>query len=153
MIYQANDTGFHALAHTSARVASFTEAVNDLVYDVLIAKVRARLANVSAMHVWGAEQEENAFDLPSFSSYASPYISSIGEYLLTLPQQLEPLIMGSANGLSTDNGEGNTDEDQLFATEWMFKVYHSYSIINLALLIDMNHCSELITLLCVHVKC
>ena len=125
-INQAKDTGFHALAHTSARVTSFIETVNDLVYDVLIAKVRARLVNVSVMHVWGAEQEENAFDLPSFSSYASPYVTSIGEYLLTLPQQLEPLIMGGGSGLPTDTGDGNTDEDQLFATEWMFKVSDLY---------------------------
>lgn len=123
LLEQAKDTGFHALAHTSARVASFIEAVNDLVYDVLIAKVRARLVNVALMHVWGAEEEENAFDLPSFSSYASPHVTSIGEYLLTLPQQLEPVMLGGgASGLAADTVDENTDEAQFFATEWMFKV-------------------------------
>eukprot|EP00250_Pteridium_aquilinum_P011176 c19884_g1_i1 orf=304-2817(-) len=116
LLEQAKDTGFHALAHTSGRVASFSDSVNDLVYDVLIAKVRARLVNVGTMPVWGAEKEENAFDLPSFSAYASPHVTSMGEYLLTLPQQLEPVMMGGGTG------EDNVDDTQFFATEWMFKV-------------------------------
>lgn len=123
LLEQAKDTGFHALAHTSARVASFIEAVNELVYDVLIAKVRSRLIGVAQMNAWGAEEEENAFDLPSFSSYASPYITSIGEYLLTLPQQLEPVMMGGGgSGLMADSLDENAEAAQVFATEWMFKV-------------------------------
>lgn len=123
LLEQAKDTGFHALAHTSARVASFNEAVNELVYDVLIAKVRSKFLDVAQMTVWGAEEEENAFDLPNFSAYASPYITSIGEYLLTLPQQLEPVMMGGGgSGLITDTTDENTEETQFFATEWMFKV-------------------------------
>lgn len=48
------------------------------------------------MPEWGAKEEVNAFDLPSFSAYPLPYITSIGEYLLTLPQQLEPLAVAAA---------------------------------------------------------
>lgn len=123
LLEQAKDTGFHALAHTSGLVVSFSDSVNDLVYDVLIAKVRARLVNVALMPVWGAEKEENVFDLPSFSAYASPHVTSIGEYLLTLPQQLEPVMMGGGvSGITSDAGEDNVDDAQFFATEWMFKV-------------------------------
>ncbi|MCO5569270.1 hypothetical protein L7F22_022982 [Adiantum nelumboides] len=121
LLEQANDMGFHGLAHTSGRIAMFTDLVNDLVYDVLIAKVRARLNNMAFLSVWGAEKEENAFDLPSFSAYASPHVTSMGEYLLTLPQQLEPVMMGG-DGQTLDTGGDNAYDSQFFATEWMFKV-------------------------------
>lgn len=123
LLEQVNDTGFHALAHTCGRVVLFNDLVNDLVYDVLIAKVRARLNSVALLPVWGAEKEENAFDLPSFSAYASPHVTSMGEYLLTLPQQLEPVMMGgSGSGQALDTGDDNVEDSQIFATEWMFKV-------------------------------
>eukprot|EP00249_Psilotum_nudum_P015430 c25323_g1_i1 orf=411-2639(+) len=122
LLEQTKDPRFHALAHTSQRLGAFIEAVNDLVYDVLIAKVRSRLADVAHLPIWGAEEEENVFDLPNFSAYASTYISSIGEYLLTLPQQLEPLVVGEVSGVNGDVGEESAEEGQFFATEWMFKV-------------------------------
>lgn len=89
------------------------EEVNDLVYEVLISKVRSKLTDVARMPVWSAEEEDNSFDLPSFSAYPLPYVTSIGEYLFTLPQQLEPLASGTA--------DENADEAQY--TEWMFKVF------------------------------
>jgi hypothetical protein len=46
-------------------------------------------------------------------------VTSVGEYLLTLPQQLEPL----AEGIS--GNEAGNDEAQFFATEWIFKVMNA----------------------------
>lgn len=116
LLDQSKDPRFHALPLASQRVAAFAEAVNELVYDVLISKVRQRLSEVSRMPIWSAAEEQNAFRLPTFSAYPQPYVTSVGEYLLTLPQQLEPL----AEGIS--NSDANNDEAQFFATEWMFKV-------------------------------
>lgn len=115
---QAKDPQFHALPHTSQRVAAFTDAVNDLVYEVLMSKVRAKLADMAREAVWNQQEEQNLFSLPNFSAYASEYITSIGEYLLTLPQQLLPLA-GSGNPEGVEEG---SDDAQYFATEWMFKV-------------------------------
>lgn len=115
---QAKDPRFHALPHTSQRVGAFTEAVNELVYEVLMSKVRTKLTDVARLPVWNQEEEENLFELPSFSAYPLPYVMSIGEYLLTLPQQLLPV---AGDGGPTDGVEGS-DEAQYFATEWMFKV-------------------------------
>uniref|UniRef100_A0A803M3Y9 Conserved oligomeric Golgi complex subunit 7 n=1 Tax=Chenopodium quinoa TaxID=63459 RepID=A0A803M3Y9_CHEQI len=112
----SKDPRFHALPLASQRVATFAETVNELVYDVLISKVRQRLSDVSRMPIWASAEETSAFPLPSFSSYPQSYITSIGEYLLTLPQQLEPLV----EGISSD--DANADDAQFFATEWMFKV-------------------------------
>ncbi|TYH40308.1 hypothetical protein ES332_D12G238300v1 [Gossypium tomentosum] len=116
LLDQSKDPRFHALPLASQRVAAFAEAVNELVYDVLISKVRQRLSEVSHMPIWSAAEEQSAFRLPTFSAYPQPYVTSVGEYLLTLPQQLEPL----AEGIS--NSDANNDEAQFFATEWMFKV-------------------------------
>ncbi|MCL7046287.1 hypothetical protein MKW94_027037 [Papaver nudicaule] len=115
LLDQSKDPRFHALPLASQRVTAFADTVNELVYDVLISKVRQRLSDVARLPIWSAVEEQSAFNLPSFSAYPQSYVTRVGEYLLTLPQQLEPL----AEGISSD---GNTDEAQFFATEWMFKV-------------------------------
>ncbi|KAL3694263.1 hypothetical protein R1sor_007914 [Riccia sorocarpa] len=123
LLEQAQDPRFHTLPQAAQRIAAFTEAVNELVYEVLISKVRLKLADLSRLPVWSAEEEDNAFDLPNFSAYPLPYVTSIGEYLFTLPQQLEPVAGGvGGSGIGADGGEENVDESQFLATEWMFKV-------------------------------
>jgi hypothetical protein len=118
LLEQVKDPQFHALPHTSQRVAAFTEAVNELVYEVLMSKVRTKIADMAREAVWNEQEKENPFGLPMFSAYASEYVTSIGEYLLTLPQQLLPL----ATGGSTEGVDDGSDDAQFFATEWMFKV-------------------------------
>ncbi|KAL2633454.1 hypothetical protein R1flu_004933 [Riccia fluitans] len=123
LLEQAQDPRFHTLPQAAQRIAAFSEAVNELVYEVLISKVRLKLAEVSRLPVWCAEEEDNAFDLPNFSAYPLHYVTSIGEYLFTLPQQLEPVAGGAGgSGIVADGGEENVDEAQFLATEWMFKV-------------------------------
>lgn len=117
LLEQSKDPRFHALPLASQRVAAFADTVNELVYDILISKVRQRLGEVSRLPIWSSVEEQTAFALPNFSSYPQAYVTSVGEYLLTLPQQLEPL----AEGIST-NGDANNEDAQFFATEWMFKV-------------------------------
>ncbi|MQM09770.1 hypothetical protein Taro_042646 [Colocasia esculenta] len=116
LLEQSKDPRFHALPLASQRVAAFADTVNELVYDVLISKVRQRLNDVARLPIWASVEEQSAHPLPTFSAYPQAYVTSIGEYLLTLPQQLEPL----AEGISS--GEPGAEEAQLFATEWMFKV-------------------------------
>uniref|UniRef100_A0A803NV62 Conserved oligomeric Golgi complex subunit 7 n=1 Tax=Cannabis sativa TaxID=3483 RepID=A0A803NV62_CANSA len=116
LLNQSKDPRFHTLQLASQRVTTFADTVNELVYDVLISKVRQRLSDVSRLPIWSSVEEQSAFPLPSFSAYPQAYVTSVGEYLLTLPQQLEPL----AEGISSN--DANNDEAQFFATEWMFKV-------------------------------
>ncbi|KAL6541740.1 Golgi transport complex subunit 7 [Orobanche gracilis] len=113
---RSKDPRFHALPMASQRVAAFTEAVNELVYDVLILKVRQHFSDLSRLPIWSSVEEPSAHPVPSFSAYPQSYVTIVGEYLLTLPQQLEPL----AEGIS--NSDANAEEAQFFATEWMFKV-------------------------------
>ncbi|KAK4385128.1 Conserved oligomeric Golgi complex subunit [Sesamum angolense] len=116
LLEQSKDPRFHALPLASQRVAAFAEAVNELVYDVLILKVRQHFSDLSRLPIWSSVEEPSAFPVPSFSAYPQSYVTNVGEYLLTLPQQLEPL----AEGIS--NSDANAEEAQFFATEWMFKV-------------------------------
>jgi hypothetical protein len=116
LLEQSKDARFHALPVASQRVGTFAETVNELVYDVLISKVRHRFNEVSRLTIWSSVEEQTAYNLPSFSAYPQSYVTSVGEYLLTLPQQLEPLV----GGISPN--DDNVDDAQFFATEWMFKV-------------------------------
>ncbi|XP_066371821.1 conserved oligomeric Golgi complex subunit 7-like [Miscanthus floridulus] len=116
VLEQSKDPRFHALPFTSQRVAAFSDTVNELVYDVLISKVRQRLSEVARLPIWSSVEEQGGLPLPNFSAYPQAYVTSVGEYLLTLPQQLEPL----AEGIS--GNEAGNDEAQFFATEWIFKV-------------------------------
>ncbi|PWA56098.1 Conserved oligomeric Golgi complex subunit 7 [Artemisia annua] len=116
LLEQSKDPRFHALPVASQRVSAFVDTVNELVYDVLVSKVRKQLNGVSNLPIWSAIEEQTAFHLPSFSAYPQSYVTTVGEYLLTLPQQLEPLAE------SISNNDANAEEAQFFATEWMFKV-------------------------------
>lgn len=116
LLEQSKDPRFHALPLASQRVAAFAEAVNELVYDVLVLKVRQQYNDLSRLPVWTSVEEPSAFRVPSFSAYPQSYVTNVGEYLLTLPQQLDPLAE------SISNSDANTEEAQFFATEWMFKV-------------------------------
>lgn len=136
LLEQSKDPRFHALPVASQRVAAFADTVNELVYDVLISKVRQRLSDVSRLPIWSAVEEQSAFNLPSFSAYPQSYVTSVGEYLLTLPQQLEPLAEGIS---STD---ANTDEAQFFATEWMFKVAEGATALYTEQLRGINHVTD-----------
>eukprot|EP00850_Spirogloea_muscicola_P009387 SM000052S17779 [mRNA] locus=s52:718780:723671:+ [translate_table: standard] len=119
LLEQSADPRFHALPRTAQRLQALQESVSDLVYDVLMSKIRLHLTDLWKLPTWTAEEEDNAFELPSFSAYRLPYVTAIGEYLLTLPQQLEPLTSTSEGG----QGEGEAEDGQgFFATEWMFKV-------------------------------
>lgn len=135
-VMQSKDPRFHALPLASQRVAAFADTVNELVYDVLISKVRQRLSDVSRLPIWSSVEEQSVYHLPTFSASPQSYVTNVGEYLLTLPQQLEPLAEGIANS------DANNEEAQFFATEWMFKVPIS-KVLHSSLLAHL-HCFNLI---------
>ncbi|XP_004238762.1 conserved oligomeric Golgi complex subunit 7 [Solanum lycopersicum] len=116
LLEQSKDPRFHALPVASQRVTAFSDAVNELVYDVLISKIRQQFNDLSRLPIWSSVEEHSLRPLPTFSSYPQSYVTGVGEYLLTLPQQLEPLVE------NISNSDPNADEAQYFATEWMFKV-------------------------------
>ncbi|KAK7263956.1 hypothetical protein RJT34_31556 [Clitoria ternatea] len=60
----------------SQRVAAFADTVNELVYDVLISKVR-NLGDVSRLSIWSSVEEQGASPLLTFSAYPQSYVTSV----------------------------------------------------------------------------
>ncbi|KAJ3672639.1 hypothetical protein LUZ60_007360 [Juncus effusus] len=139
LLEQSKDARFHALPLTSQRVAQFSDTVTDLVYTVLISKVKSRLADVARMPVWSSTEDPTERPMPSFSAYPQSYVTSVGEYLLTLPQQLEPLAESVGGGPGP--GENN-EEAQIFATEWMTKVTEGATTLFMEQLRQIHHITD-----------
>ncbi|KAM0889953.1 hypothetical protein ACQ4PT_027356 [Festuca glaucescens] len=90
----SKDLRFHVLPVTSQRVAAFSEMVKELVYYVLMSRVRQSLSDIALLPIWSSMEEQGG---PCFSAYPQVYVTSVGDYLLTL-HCLEPLNVGRAEG-------------------------------------------------------
>ncbi|RUS32108.1 Golgi complex component 7-domain-containing protein [Jimgerdemannia flammicorona] len=88
------------LSSASLALTGFTRACQRFVFDTVHVPIVRHLTGVAAMNaVWtaddtsslGGRQGRSPFNLeiPQFSLSPSPYITSVGEQLLTLPQQFE----------------------------------------------------------------
>ncbi|KAL5483724.1 hypothetical protein EMCRGX_G020132 [Ephydatia muelleri] len=94
------------LASVTRRVQLLNEKVQMFAFDTLFSRMRKKLSSVPLMKVW-AEGMTSPLesprpivdDLPSFSLSPLSYITEVGDYLLTLPQQLEPFSSQDNPGL------------------------------------------------------
>lgn len=123
------------LPMVAARAAAFEKAADALVYDVLASRVHRHLDGYAKLSVWEATHMSgeagaagNSFDLPTFSAYPQACATAVGEYLLTLPQQFEPLlgIGPSSPGAPNVGGDavdsGGAADDTRLASEWVVRV-------------------------------
>ena len=85
------DVRFGPLARGVPRCADFEDCARDFVLDVLLSKVRAEFRGVARRAEWSTSAESSDFDLPTFSAYPQGYVTTAGEYLLSLPQHLESI--------------------------------------------------------------
>lgn len=94
------------LASITRRVQLLNEKVQMFAFDTLFSRMRNKLSSIPHMKVW-AEGVTSSLesprpiidDLPSFSLSPLPYITEVGDYLLTLPQRLEPFSSQDNPGL------------------------------------------------------
>lgn len=114
LLEQIHDQRYNALPTSTQRAASLQQTVHALVYDALIYRVSDQLSNVSKLSTWAEESGDNAFNLPSFSAYPMGYASAVGEYLMTLPQQLEAWMGGEE--------EEEADGADAIDAEWLDRV-------------------------------
>lgn len=76
----------------------YINALQNFVYSLLFLPISASLSSFASFSMWSEKTStsifSNAFalNLPTFSTQPSEYINKIGEYLLTLINQLEPLL-------------------------------------------------------------
>jgi len=85
------DVRFGPLARGVPRCADFEDCARDFVLDVLLSKVRAEFRGLAKRAEWSTSAESSDFDLPTFSAYPQGYVTTAGEYLLSLPQHLESI--------------------------------------------------------------
>lgn len=90
---------------------SLNERVHTFAFDVIFIQIRQQLAQTPKLQVWSAKSPESGAalsdELPTFSLSPLGYITHIGDYLLTLPQQLEPFITQDNPGLAAAMKAGN----------------------------------------------
>lgn len=89
---------------------AFCEHVNQVVYNTLVAPTVSQLQGAAALPQWRQPDPEG--HIPSFNAYPLPHVTVVGEYLMTLPQQLEVLM--------TEESEEAADDDT--AAAWLDKV-------------------------------
>ncbi|XP_013416401.1 conserved oligomeric Golgi complex subunit 7 [Lingula anatina] len=61
-------------------------------FDIVFAQIKEHLQEVSTMEIWTSASAGGALtaDLPTFSLSPQEYITQVGQYLMTIPQHLEP---------------------------------------------------------------
>ena len=110
----------------SARAAAFDKAADVLVYDVLSSRVRRHLEDYAHLPVWDAPAEPSGgagFEMPTFSAYPQACVTAVGEYLLMLPQQFEPLLgAGPSSPVGAPASSGGDVDDTRLASEWVARV-------------------------------
>eukprot|EP00762_Andalucia_godoyi_P004625 ANDGO_03612.mRNA.1 Conserved oligomeric Golgi complex subunit 7 len=73
-------------------------ALNKAILECMIAPVRVFTESYSSSPLWIAQPEESPYELPTFAPPPSDQITVVGDYLLSLPEQVESL--GAAEGVS-----------------------------------------------------
>ncbi|XP_030837480.1 conserved oligomeric Golgi complex subunit 7 [Strongylocentrotus purpuratus] len=83
------DDGSSLLQEPLEAMSKITEHAHKLAFGIVFFQLQLQLSQVSQMEVWTDEGGMLSADLPTFSLSPQEYITKIGQYLMTLPQQLE----------------------------------------------------------------
>lgn len=72
-----------------------SEEVHRFSFDIVFAQLKGYLTDLAHMEIWMSKSAGGALtsDLPTFSLSPQEYITKIGQYMMTLPQHLEPFTM------------------------------------------------------------
>lgn len=83
------------LEDTKRELCKLSEDVHKFSFDIVFGTLRGYLADVSNMEIWTSKSAGGALtsDLPIFSLSPQEYITKVGQFLMTLPQHLEPFTM------------------------------------------------------------
>lgn len=71
-----------------------SEHVNKHAFDIIFMPIKNLLKDISKSNVWSRDEIGSEKDaVPLFALAPQEYITKIGQYILTLPQNLEPFTM------------------------------------------------------------
>jgi Golgi complex component 7 (COG7) len=94
-----------ALQHLITKAAAF---VGDIMFD----GIKRKISGLRSFDLWTSQPPPSKVELPMFSPQPADYMTQIGEYLLTLVQQLEPFITTAPSIVSkSDNQTKNSELD------------------------------------------
>ena len=129
--------GSSVLPYADKSMKAFALSAEDLVLDFMMIKVRQSLLGLGESKLWfRAEAKDKTFDLPSFSAFPSKHVTSLGEYLLVVPQHFEVLDdleelnarrTGAKEEGEGEGEEGEAQDTQSFAAEWISKIVEEAS--------------------------
>jgi len=130
LLAASREARFLPLPAAAAAADAFGAHVERAVHAALLAPTAAALEAVPGLASWRAAGAE-ASQLPSFNAYPQPYVTGVGEYLMSLPQQLEGLLLGGGGGGDDDDdgadGPGTpsasaADDSDDAAAAWLDRV-------------------------------
>jgi hypothetical protein len=91
-----SESRFVALPSATSAHDAFAGAVAKAVYEALLGPVNSALTGLPAAADWSAAGEWGSalgLSMPTFNAYPLGCVTAVGEYLMTLPQQLEALMV------------------------------------------------------------
>ncbi|KAH9519601.1 Golgi transport complex subunit 7 [Bulinus truncatus] len=76
--------------------------VHKFAFDIVFSQLKTYLCKVSVMEIWTSQTAGGALtsDLPTFSLSPQEYITKVGQYLMTLPQHLDPFTLQDSPALT-----------------------------------------------------
>ncbi|KAH7966911.1 hypothetical protein HPB49_020499 [Dermacentor silvarum] len=94
---------FVAFPESMRAIAKLCTEFTKFTFDTVFAEVQRHFSGVPSLKVWSLENPDGVLttDLPAFSISPMEYITQIGQYLLTIPQHIEPFIVEENEALST----------------------------------------------------
>uniref|UniRef100_A0A336LM73 Conserved oligomeric Golgi complex subunit 7 n=1 Tax=Culicoides sonorensis TaxID=179676 RepID=A0A336LM73_CULSO len=74
--------------------------IHDTLLSIIFAPIEGHLKQVTTRDLFNASNNQTQ-DLPDYSFVPLEYITLVGQYILTLPQHLEPLLISQSDALKT----------------------------------------------------
>lgn len=88
------DADLHLLGETINMYKQLCNEVGSVVFSLVLEQVQTHLQQLWLMKVWSEENTGAILtDLPTFSLSPQEYITEVGQYLMTIPQHIEPFIL------------------------------------------------------------
>ncbi|KAH3692541.1 conserved oligomeric Golgi complex subunit 7-like [Dreissena polymorpha] len=83
------------LKDTQSDIHKLSEAVHTFAFEIVFGQIKGHLTSVAGMEIWQSRSAGGALtsNLPTFSLSPQEYITKIGQFLMTLPQHLEPFTL------------------------------------------------------------
>ncbi|XP_013073398.2 conserved oligomeric Golgi complex subunit 7-like isoform X1 [Biomphalaria glabrata] len=83
-------------------LSKLSSEVHKFAFDIVFSQLKTYLSRVSVMEIWTSQSAGGALtsDLPTFSLSPQEYITKVGQYLMTLPQHLDPFTLQDSPALT-----------------------------------------------------